>query len=212
MAVRIFVADDHEVVRQGLKRLIGERSDWVLCGEAADGRAALRAVLELKPDVVIMDVAMSRLNGLLATRQITKALPKTHVLVLTMYDSEQVALEAVRMGARGWVPKTDAAQTLVRAIETVLANRTYFPAEVEAAVLDAYRTGRGRRTNGGVTVRQREIVQLLAEGLSNKEVASTLGISVKTAETHRANIMRRLNLKSLGELVRYAVREKIAKL
>jgi len=214
-AVRILVADDHEIVRQGLRALLEAQPGWQVVAEAIDGREALDKAKRLRPDVVVLDVSMPNLNGLEATRQIRKALPETEVLILTMHDSEQLVREVLEAGARGYVLKSDAGRELVTAVESVRNCKPYFTSRVSEIVLDGYLHG-GERSdafNAPRTVRlsprEREIVQLLAEGKSNKEVAVALHISVKTAETHRTNLMRKLDLHSISELVRYAIRNKM---
>jgi DNA-binding NarL/FixJ family response regulator len=214
-AVRILVADDHEIVRQGLRALLEAQPGWQVVAEAIDGREALDKAKRLRPDVVVLDVSMPNLNGLEATRQIRKALPETEVLILTMHDSEQLVREVLEAGARGYVLKSDAGRELVTAVESVRNSKPYFTSRVSEIVLDGYLHA-GERSdafNAPRTVRlsprEREIVQLLAEGKSNKEVAVALHISVKTAETHRTNLMRKLDLHSISELVRYAIRNKM---
>ncbi len=211
---RIFIADDHEVVRKGLASLLHAQPDWQVCGEAGDGREAVDKVQQLKPDVVILDIGMPGLNGLEATRQILKLNPQARVLILTLHDSDQVVREVLNAGARGFLLKSDAARDLVAAVEALRRDKTYFTSKVATMVLEGYLKG---GTPGSVptvgrnrlTPREREIVQLLAEGKSTKEVAVALGLSVKTAETHRSNIMRKLQLHSVSDLVLYAVRNNI---
>jgi DNA-binding NarL/FixJ family response regulator len=215
MSLRIFVADDHEVVRRGLCALLQAQPDWEVCGEAADGREALDKVQKLKPDVVILDIGMPSLNGLEATRQILKINPQTRILILTLHDSDQVVREVLNAGARGFLLKSDAARDLVAAVDALRHDKTYFTSKVAAMVLEGFlKNGTpGSVTappaRGRLTPREREIVQLLAEGKSTKEVAVALGLSVKTAETHRSNIMRKLELHSVSDLVLYAVRNNI---
>lgn len=215
MAFRILVADDHEVVRRGLCGLLRAQPDWEVCGEATNGREAVEKVLELKPEVVILDVGMPTLNGLEATRQILKVSPRTKILILTLHDSDQVVQEVLNAGARGFLLKSDAARDLVAAVEALRRDKIYFTPKVASMVLNGYL----RRdhvpaspevpSRSRLTPREREIVQLLAEGKSSKEVAVALGLSVKTAETHRSNIMRKLELHSVSDLVLYAVRNNI---
>jgi DNA-binding NarL/FixJ family response regulator len=216
MAFRILVADDHEVVRRGLCALLQGQPDWELCGEAGDGREALEKTQKLKPDVVILDIGMPSLNGLEATRQILKSMPHTKVLILTLHDSDQVVREVLNAGARGFLLKSDAARDLVAAVEALRRDKTYFTSKVAAMVLEGYlknatpgAQAAPPQTRNRLTPREREIVQLLAEGKSTKEVAVALGLSVKTAETHRSNIMRKLELHSVSDLVLYAVRNNI---
>jgi len=211
---RILVADDHEVVRKGLVALLQAQPDWQVCGEASEGRQAVDKTLELKPDVVILDIGMPNLNGLEATRQILRTNPQARVLILTLHDSDQVVREVLNAGARGFLLKSDAARDLVAAVDALRHDKTYFTSKVASMVLEGFlkadtpgaipTPGRNR-----LTPREREIVQLLAEGKSTKEVAVDLGLSVKTAETHRSNIMRKLQLHSVSDLVLYAVRNNI---
>ncbi len=211
--LRILVADDHEVVRRGLCSLLESQVGWQICGEASDGRELLKKTAELRPDIIVLDVAMPNLNGLEATRQILKANPKAKVLVLTLHDSDQLIHEVLTAGAAGFVLKSDAARDLVAAVESLRQNKPYFTSKVASMVLHGFlKGGPGAMTGGQVsplTAREREIVQLLSEGKSAKEVAVALNISVKTAETHRSNIMRKLDIHSVSELVLYAVRNNI---
>ena len=211
--MRILIADDHDVVRAGLRQLLLERKGWEVCGEASTGRQAVAMAVELKPDVLVMDIAMPELNGLEAARQIKKSLPKAEIVVLTLHLSDQLAYEIINAGIRGYVLKSDANRDLVSAVEAVGMHRPFFTAKVSEMMMEGLRGDKPRdgqhEARGRLTGRQREIVQLLAEGKTSKEVAVALNISVKTAETHRANIMRRLELHSVSELVRYAVKNQI---
>jgi len=206
------VADDHEVVRRGIRSLLEAEAGWEVCGEAVTGREAIEKATQLIPDVTILDIGMPELNGLDATRHIRKAVPETEVLILTMHESEQVVREVLDAGARGYVLKSDAGRDLVTAVDAVRKHKPFFTSRVAEMVLSGYLTGSTDpppRRPSRLTGREREIVQLLAEGKSNKEVATALGISVKTAETHRTNILRKLDLHSISEVVRYAIRNKI---
>jgi DNA-binding NarL/FixJ family response regulator len=208
----IIIADDHEIVRQGLRNVLRSRTTWEIVGEAVTGRQAVEMVERLRPHVVVMDVSMPELNGLEATRQIVKIAPRTEILVLTMHDTESLVRDVLDAGARGYLLKSDASEHLVPAIEALLDRRPYLSSRVNEVLLAAYlgRTQpKGEARGGTLTAREREIVQLLAEGKSNKGVASTLGISIKTAQTHRANVMRKLDLHSVSDLVLYAVRNNI---
>ncbi|HEV7217363.1 MAG TPA: response regulator transcription factor [Terriglobales bacterium] len=211
---RILIADDHEVVRRGLVALLQGQTDWQVCGEAVDGREAVDKAQQLKPDVIILDIGMPSLNGLEATRQILKTNPHARVLILTLHDSDQVVRDVLNAGARGFLLKSDAARDLVAAVEALRRDKTYFTSKVAAMVLEGYLKGGTQAVPAAIgknrlTPREREIVQLLAEGKSTKEVAVSLGLSVKTAETHRSNIMRKLQLHSVSDLVLYAVRNNI---
>ena len=212
MALRILVVDDHAVVRRGVRSLLESHEGWEVCGEATTGREAVAEALRLRPDVVVMDVSLPELNGLDATRQILKTAPNTEVLVLTMHYSEEVARDVLQAGARAYVLKADADENLVAAIESLGQHAPFLTPTVRKLVLDDYLRRGGTedgRAAAAATAREREVIQLLAEGRSNKEAAATLGISVKTVEAHRANIMRKLGLHSLSDLVRYAIRNKI---
>lgn len=214
MPFRILLADDHEIVRRGLCVLLTAQSDWEVCGEASNGREAVEKALQLQPEVVILDIGMPSLNGLEATRQIVKANSNIKILILTLHDSDQIVQEVLNAGARGFLLKSDAARDLVTAVEAVRRGKIYFTPKVASMVLDGYlrRDKKGTAevpTRSRLTPREREIVQLLAEGKSSKEVAVVLGLSVKTAETHRSNIMRKLELHSVSDLVLYAVRNNI---
>lgn len=212
--VRVLIADDHDVVREGLKALLAARKDFQVCGEAATGREAVAQARALKPDVVVLDFSMPELNGLEATRQIRKALPETEVLILTMHDSETLAREVLAAGARGFVLKTHAKRQLAAGVDALAHHRPFFAGAVSAPVLEAFlRPGADAAKAGGpadrLTPREREVVQLIAEGRTSKDIARQLGLSVKTADAHRANVMRKLDLHSVSELVLYAVRNKI---
>lgn len=212
--LRILLADDHDIVRRGLRELLEEQPGWEVCGEAGTGREALEQALRLRPHVVVLDLMMPELNGLEAARHIRKALPATEVLVFTMHDSEELVHEILSTGARGYVLKSDAARHLVSAVEALSRHQPFFSSRVSVTVLDGYLSGSARSDarsapSRTLTDREREVVQLLTEGRSNKEVASLLHISVKTVETHRAAIMRKLGVGSIVELVHYAIRNKL---
>jgi DNA-binding NarL/FixJ family response regulator len=211
--VRIVVADDHEMVRRGLAATLADVERWSVVAQADNGRDAVELIATHKPDIAILDLSMPELNGLDATRRILESRPETRVLILTAHESEQLVREVLSAGARGYVLKSDAGRILVRAVEALLDGQTFFTSKVARLVLEGYlRGGSGgepQETAQALSAREREIVQLLAEGASNKDVARALGISVKTAETHRANIMRKMEFASLSDLVKYAVRNKI---
>jgi len=214
--LRLLVADDHDVVRKGVRTLLEEQPGWEVCAEAADGREAVEKAKLEQPDVTILDLSMPELNGLEAAKEILKSV-QTKVLILTMYDSDPLIRQTLEAGARGYLLKSDAGRDLVSAVDALRRNKTFFTPKVAQMVLEGY-LGRPSKENdddnnrkGGLrlTARQKQILQLLAEGKSSKEVAVALNISVKTAETHRANIMRRLDCHSVTELVRYAIRNHI---
>jgi DNA-binding NarL/FixJ family response regulator len=212
--LRILVADDHEIVRHGLVALIKSRPDWEVCAQADNGCKAVEMAKELKPDLAILDIGMPVLNGLDATRQILRDNPMVRVLILTITDSDEVVRVVLDAGARGFLLKSDAARDLITAVEALQHNQTFFTARVAKMVLSGYlskthASSKKELTLPSLTPREREVVQLLAEGGSTKEVAVHLNLSVKTAETHRSNIMRKLELHSVSELVLYAVRNNI---
>jgi DNA-binding NarL/FixJ family response regulator len=213
-ALQILVADDHELVRKGVRAVLAEHAGWTVCGEAVNGRQAVAMAKELHPDVIVMDISMPELNGLEATRQIHKALPNVEVLILTIHESDQLVGEVLAAGARGYILKADTSRLLVAAIESLPQHKPFFTGTASEVVLGGYlRPGQptrsASRTVPRLTAREREIVQLLAEGKSNKEVAVALGVSVKTVDAHRANVMHKLNLHSVTDLVRYAIRNTI---
>lgn len=209
--VRILVADDHEYVRLGLRELIKTEPGFEICAEVANGEEAVAKTQDLKPDVVVLDISMPGLNGIEATRQIMRSVPETEVLVLTVYDSEQLILELLNAGARGYLLKSDASRELLVAIESLHQRKPFFTSKVARMVLRGYLEGSavGGLSSESLTPRERQIAQLLAEGKTNKDVAVIQGITVKTAETHRANLMRKLDLHSISDLVHYAVRNQL---
>jgi DNA-binding NarL/FixJ family response regulator len=210
MSLRILVVDDHAVVRRGVRSLLESHEGWEVCGEATTGRDAVEQSRQLRPDVVVMDLSLPELNGLDATRQILKDAPDTEVLVLTMHHSEELARDVLQAGARGYVLKSDADENLITAVDSLRQHKPFLTSTVTEFVLDGYvRRGDAAQEDPALTAREREIIQLVAEGQSNKAAATTLGISVKTIEAHRANIMRKLHLHSVSDLVRYAIRNKI---
>jgi two-component system response regulator NreC len=207
--VRILLADDHEIVREGVRAMIQRCPGWEICGDASTGREAVALAESLKPDIVIMDIGMPELNGLDATRQIKRALPDTEVLIFTANETEEIVRQVFQAGARGYLLKTEANKHLIPALEMLCKHRTYFSSKVSEMVFSGYLQGRMGTEDTALTPRERETVQLIAEGKSNKEIADLFGISVKTVETHRAAIMRKLRLDSSAALVRYAVRNGI---
>jgi DNA-binding NarL/FixJ family response regulator len=213
-ALKILVADDHDIVRTGMKSLMEDQPGWQVVAEAGTGRMAVDKAKASSPDVCVLDVTMPELNGLEAARQIKKLLPNTEILILTVHESEQIASEVLKVGARGYILKSDAGRELVAAVKAVAAHKNYFTSRIAQMVSDStLKEGaqaiEAEDIGSRLTPREKEIVQLLAEGKSNKEAASALNISVKTVETHRTNIMRKLRFHSVGELVRYAVRNNI---
>jgi len=205
---RILIADDHVVVRLGLRQIIETHSGWHVVAEAENGKDAIAKSLETKPDVAVLDYSLPLMNGCDATKQILARLPKTEILIFTMHDSECLFNELLRAGAHGYLLKTDARKYLIRAVETLAMHRPFFSGTASEVLLESYRR-RPERVRSVLTDRERGVVQLIAEGNTNKQVANKLGISLKTVETHRASIMRKLNLLSSAALVRYAVRNNI---
>ncbi len=203
--VRILLADDHKVVRQGTRALLSAIPEWEIVGEADNGRDAVSLTAELKPDIVILDISMPELNGLDATRQIKKKSPETEVLIFTGQETEELVHDVFDSGARSYIMKTE--------IKALSEHKHFFTSRISEIVFARYiqekGTLEGAPEKSRITDREREIVQLLAEGKSSKEIATILGISVRTVETHRAAIMKKLGLKSFSELIRYAVRNKI---
>jgi DNA-binding NarL/FixJ family response regulator len=208
--IRILLADDHTVVRQGLRKLLEERPDWEVIAEAGDGREAVRLAEQHKPDVAILDVAMPLLNGIEATRQITKRLPGTRVLVLSMHADEAYVTQILQAGATGYLLKDSADVDLLKAVSEAAKGRSFFSPAIARVMLDDYVR---QLADKGVTdryellsEREREIFQLIAEAKTNKEIAALLNVSPSTVETHRAHIMEKLDLHSAAEIVLYAVR------
>jgi len=212
--MEILIADDHSVVRRGLRALLESHKDWRVCGEAANGIEAVEMAKKWRPDAVVMDITMSELNGVEATRQIRKISPETEVLILSMHDSEPLLQQGLQAGARGYILKDDADKNLLAAVEAISKRERYLSPKIMQAVdrgkirLD---TENEEFPGNRLSARQREIVQLLAEGKTNKEAATILNISAKTVETHRAHIMLKLGLRSVTELVHYAVRNHLVK-
>ncbi|QCI69516.1 response regulator transcription factor [Phreatobacter stygius] len=205
--IRILLADDHEIVRRGVRSLIETRGGWEICGEAANGVEAVELAVKEKPDVAVLDYFMPELNGLDATKQLLVKLPKLQALIFSEHDGETLIRDALQAGARGFLLKRDAEDQLLDAISTLALSRPYFTARVSEAMLSAF-TGQSEPASK-LTPRERETVQLIAEGLSNKRIAWQMQVSVKTIETHRATAMRKLGTRSVAELVRYAVRNKL---
>ena len=206
---RILIADDHEVVRAGVRGMLASEPDWEVCAEAEDGRRALALVVVLKPDLAVLDVAMPGLNGIDVARRLRRLLPKTGVLVLTMHHTASLVEDALDAGALGYVLKSDPIDVLVSAVQHVLTGQTYVSPQLCAEPTVTTFGKSANRLKDPLTRREREVLQLLSEGHGNKEIGAELGISTKTAETHRARLMTKLGLHSLASLVRYAVRHRI---
>jgi DNA-binding NarL/FixJ family response regulator len=212
--LRILIADDHELARDGIRSLLEDHPGWQVCGEAKDGREAVVNASSLKPDICLLDIGMPNLNGLDAARQILAILPETRILILTVHDSEQMVREVLATGARGFLLKSDAGRDLVAAVEALEQRQTFFTSKVAQMMVDGYLRPNSDTTISSdghyvLTPREREVIQLVAEGRTTKEIATALGLSVKTAETHRTNLMRKLDLHSVADLTLYAVRNGI---
>jgi DNA-binding NarL/FixJ family response regulator len=208
-SLRIVVADDHELIRRGIRQLLASHSEWNVIAEANNGRDAVRYTRQLAPDLVILDLSMPELTGLQAAQEIASLSPKPEVILLTMHDSEDIVREALKSGVRGFVLKTDADRDLVDAVEAVAKHRQFFTSRVADLVLNGFLGAKPRphaSDSAQLTLREREVVQLLAQGCTSKEIASQLKISVRTTECHRININRKLNFTSVADLVRYAIR------
>lgn len=211
--LRILIADDHDVARRGIRAVLESHPGWQVCGEAKDGREAVELAATQKPDLVLLDIGMPNLNGLEAARQILATAPDVLILILTMHDTDQVVREVLRAGARGFLLKSDAGRDLITAVDALQQRRTFFTTKVSQMVLSGFLNRDNPlepdENENILTSREREVIQLLAEGKTSKEVAVTLNLSVKTAETHRTNLMRKLDLHSVADLTRYAVRNGI---
>ncbi len=205
--VRILIADDHEIVRSGVRTLLEREPGWVVCGQAGTGRDAVAMALDLKPDVVILDVSMRDLNGIQVAREIRRVL-QTPIVFMTAYDSADIELDAIEAGATGFLSKFDAARSLIDAVRAVLSRKYFFSSQVDDIRVPG-RGDDGEPEPRHLTPREREVLRLLAEGNTNKQVATRLGISAKTAETHRARIISKLELHGVSSLVRYAIRHRI---
>ena len=213
--LRILVADDHGLVRRGARALLQAPHGWRVVGEAANGREAVEKAIELKPDVAVVDIGMPELDGVEATRQIQEAVPDTKVLVLTMHESDLMVRRALDAGARGYLLKSDLTEYLVKAVKAVSDGKRFLTPKVSEIVLEGFLKTKGQQQQGEragarPTPREIEIIRLLAEGKTNKEIAAQLGITVRTVETHRAKVMLKLGLHSLAELIHYAMRHGIA--
>jgi len=211
-SLRILVADDHDLMRRGIKTIIESRKDWEICGEALTGTQAVAKAQELKPDVAILDISMPELNGVEAGKRIRKASEKTEILMLSVHYSDQILRDVVGAGIRGYILKSDSGRDLSMALERLAIHKPFYSSRVSEIVANPPRKGTvsdSKKSGTRVTSRENEIIQLLSEGKSSKEVAVLLNISVKTVETHRANIMRKLELHTVTDLVRYAIRNQI---
>lgn len=211
--LRLVVADDHALMRRGICDLLETEPGWEIVAQAVNGREAVDAVARTRPDVLVIDLAMPELNGLTAAREILRSFPRVEIVLLTMHNTDQTIREVLECGARGYVLKSDAEQDLIAAVKAVSQGKPFFTPSVAEVVLKGYLRQNARPETPErmqeLTNREREVVQLLAEGKGNKEVAVAMRVSVKTVEAHRSNINRKLSIRSTSELVRYAVRNAI---
>jgi DNA-binding NarL/FixJ family response regulator len=207
VTLRILIVDDYDVVRRGIRTLLESEPGWEVCGEASTGPAALEAAARLKPDLAILDLGLPELHGLEVARRILQLHPETEILVLTMHASEELIRQVLRAGAHGYVLKSDAAEQLVAAVRSLERHQPFLTTRVTEVVLDGFLKGMADDAVGeALTPREREVLQLVAEGRSSKSIAAGLGVTVKTIESHRASLMRKLHLRTVADLVRYAVR------
>jgi DNA-binding NarL/FixJ family response regulator len=206
--IRVVIADDHAVVRSGIRMLIEAEDGWEVVGEASDGKEAISSILATRPDIVVLDYSMPLFNGVEVTRNIRARLPNTEVLVFTMHDTDMVVREVLEAGARGFLLKSDAPQFLMAALKALAAHRPFFTSTVSETLLEAY-LGKKVSKEAVLTLREQSIVKLIAESKTNKEIADLLSISIKTVEAHRSAAMRKLGLDSTISLVRYAIRNKL---
>jgi len=206
---RILIADDHEVVRSGLRLILEAHPGWEVVAEAADGKAAIVKAQETQPDIAILDYSMPLVNGVEATRQIRKRNPQIEVLIFTMHDSETLVGEVLDAGARAYLLKSDAKEHLISAIEALAVHKPFFSGQVSQKLLETYLLAQKGRLGAVLSPRERIVVQLIAEGHTNKEISAILNLSIKTIESHRAAAMRKLNITSTAGIVRYAIRNKL---
>jgi DNA-binding NarL/FixJ family response regulator len=207
--LRILIADDHEIVRKGVRDVIQGRPGWQVCAEASDGQEALELALKEKPDIAVLDVALPLLNGIALTRRIRRECPNTRVLLFTMHDDDETVSSGLAAGARGFVLKSDSESHLEAAISALGANRPYFSSPVSELLLDAALNERKRSRLESFTTRELEVAQLIAEGNNNKQIARLLDISMKTVESHRAAAMRKAGARTAAEFVRFAIKHNL---
>lgn len=206
---RIMIADDHEVVRSGLRAIVEAQSDWIVCAEAANGEQAISLALETRPDIIIVDYSMPLMNGLEVSRRLKSMDLQIKLLILTMHEREELLTEAILAGVRGLLFKSDAGKHLISAIESLLDDKPYFTGALMEKLLHHYQSNKQNRADILLTPREQSIVQLIAEGHTNKSIGGILELSVKTVETHRASAMRKLGMSSTADLVRYAIRKRL---
>jgi DNA-binding NarL/FixJ family response regulator len=205
---RILIADDHDVVRSGVRSILSAQDGWEIVGEAADGKTAVQLALALRPDIAVLDYSLPLVNGVEATRQIRARLPGVEILIFTMHDTDMLVRDVLEAGARGFLLKSDARQLLISAVQSLVSHKPFFTGRVSQTLLDDY-LSKGRIDQEALSAREKSVVQLFAEGKTNKQIADTLSVSTKTVETHRATAMRKLNLETTAALIRYAIRNKL---
>jgi len=205
---RILIADDHDVVRSGVRTILEGREGWEVVGEARNGKEAIDSALALRPDIVILDYGLPLVNGVEATRQIRSRLPGVEVLIFTMHDTDSLIRDVLEAGARGFLLKSDAMQFLVTAVESLAVHKPFFTGKVSQTLLETF-LSKGSVDEAALTSREKAVVQLIAEGKTNKQIADLLSISTKTVETHRAMALRKLNLDTTAALIRYAIKNKL---
>ena len=209
---RIMIVDDHDAIRRGVRQLIETKPYYEVVGEAADGRAGLEVARDTRPDIAILDYSLPELNGLDLSHALKREFPRIEILLYTMHDREEIIMDVLRAGVRGFVLKSDTEKHLLAALDALSIRRSYFSGAISDALLDQFLESKPHPLASSLTHREREVVQQVAEGRINKEIATRLSISVKTVETHRGAIMRKLGLSSIVELIYYALRNKIVEL
>lgn len=206
---RVLIIDDHDAIRRGVRQLLETKPNYQVVGEAADGRTGLRVAKETRPDIAILDYSIPELNGLDLAHALKRELPRIEILLYTMHDREDVIMEVLRAGVRGFVLKSDAERHLIAALDALSIHRPYFSGAISETLLEKFLESKPQPCASSLTHREREVVQQIAEGKINKEIAQELSISVKTVETHRASAMHKLKLRTTADLVRYAIRNNI---
>ena len=206
---RILIADDHDVVRAGLRTILDSQRGWEVVAEASDGKEAIDQALATRPDIAVLDFGLPTVNGVEATRQIRARLPRVEVLIFTMHDTDSLVRDVLEAGARGFLLKSDARRFLISAVESLAAHKPFFTGKVSEALLESFLSKGPRPSEGALTSREKSVVQLVAEGQPNRKIAEVLSISLKTVEMHRASALKKLNADSTAALIRYAIKNKL---